>query len=168
MNYDQQIRNFPLVIEDLTGRAGFRQARCCRPTPLPAQQATYDTDMTRVQRPARIFLQSKFPNGAPGNMQSRTMGNNMVLGKVDYLINSSNTLSTFFNYLRSHGDRAIQTPIVLGNVGRNGTDDVRIDSYNARLTSTLGGASERAALPVEPRLRIRDRRPAAAGNLRQW
>ena len=40
--------------------------------------------------------------------------------------------------MRSHGERAIQTPIVLGNVGRNGTDDVRIYSYNARLTSTLG------------------------------
>ena len=66
------------------------------------------------------------------------MGNNIALGKVDYLINDSNTLSTFFNYMRSSGERAIQTPIVLGNVGRNGTDDVRIDSYNARLTSTLG------------------------------
>src|SRR5438067_2240780 len=35
--------------------------------------------------------------------------------------------------------RAIQTPIVLPNVGRNGTDDVRIYAYNARLTSTFGG-----------------------------
>jgi hypothetical protein len=66
------------------------------------------------------------------------MGNNIALGKIDYLINNSNTLSTFFNYMRSHGDRAIQTPIVLGNVGRNGTDDVRIDSFNTRLTSTIG------------------------------
>src|SRR5262249_6389902 len=31
----------------------------------------------------------------------------------------------------------IQTPLVLGNVGRNGSDDVRIQSFNARLTSTL-------------------------------
>ena len=45
------------------------------------------------------------------------MGNNTVLGKADYQINNSNTLSTFFNYMRSHGERAIQTPIVLGNVG---------------------------------------------------
>ena len=41
--------------------------------------------------------------------------------------------------LRDSRQRAIQTPIVLGNVGRNGTDDVRIYSYNARLTSTLRG-----------------------------
>ena len=66
------------------------------------------------------------------------MGNNIAMGKVDYIINNSTTLSSFFNYMRSSGERAIQTPIVLGNVGRNGTDDVRIDSYNARLTSTLG------------------------------
>jgi len=71
-------------------------------------------------------------------MQSRTMGNNIVLAKFDYMLNDSNTLSGFANYMRSSGDRAIQTPIVLGNVGRNGTDNVRIHSYNARLTSTLG------------------------------
>ena len=39
--------------------------------------------------------------------------------------------------MRSSGERAIQTPIVLGNVGRNGTDDVRIYSYNARLATTF-------------------------------
>jgi len=55
---------------------------------------------------------------------------------VDYLIDSSNTLSTFFNYLRSSGERAIQTPIVLPNVGRNGTDDVRIYAYARAETGT--------------------------------
>src|SRR5262249_42904912 len=83
------------------------------------------------------FVSKQFPGGAPGNLQSRTMGNQIPLVKIDYLLNSTNTISTFFNYMRSHGERAIQTPIVLGNVGRNGTDDVRIDAYNLRLTSAL-------------------------------
>ena len=136
VNYDQQIRNFPLVIEDLTG--ALTSGKPVLPAnPTAAQQAQYNTDLTAFNAGV-AFVLKQFPGGAPGNLQSRTMGNNIALGKVDYLINNSNTLSTFFNYMRSHGDRAIQTPIVLGNVGRNGTDDVRIDSYNARLTTTLG------------------------------
>ncbi len=126
VNYDQQIRNFPLVIEDLTN--ALQSGKPANPT--PAQLAAFNA--------GAAYVMSQFPGGAPGNLQSRTMGNNIVLGKADYLINDSNTLSTFFNYMRSSGERAIQTPIVLGNVGRNGTDDVRIDSYNARLTTTLG------------------------------
>jgi hypothetical protein len=137
VNYDQQIRNFPLVIEDLT--SALQSGKPVLPAnPTPAQQAQYNTDVTAFNA-GQAFVLKQFPNGAPGNMQSRTMGNNTALGKIDYQINGANTLSTFFNYMRSHGDRAIQTPIVLGNVGRNGTDDVRIYSYNARLTSTLGG-----------------------------
>lgn len=136
VNYDQQIRNFPLVIEDLTDAL-----ESGKPT-LPAnataaQQTTYNTQMSAFNAGV-AYVMNQFPGGAPGNMQSRTMGNNIALAKADYLINSSNTLSTFFNYMRSSGERAIQTPIVLGNVGRNGTDDVRIDSYNARLTTTVG------------------------------
>ncbi|HLK63625.1 MAG TPA: carboxypeptidase regulatory-like domain-containing protein [Bryobacteraceae bacterium] len=136
VNYDQQIRNFPLVIEDLTNALQSGKP-VLPPNPTSAQQATYATQLNAFNAGV-AYVMKQFPGGAPGNQQSRTMGNNIVLGKADYLINSSNTLSTFFNYMRSSGERAIQTPIVLGNVGRNGTDDVRIDSYNARLTSTLG------------------------------
>ncbi len=136
VNYDQQIRNFPLVIEDLTN-ALLSGKPTLPANPTAAQQNTYNTQMTAFNAGVAYVL-TQFPGGAPGNLQSRTMGNNIALGKADYIINSSNTLSTFFNYMRSSGDRAIQTPIVLGNVGRNGTDDVRIDSYNARLTTTFG------------------------------
>jgi hypothetical protein len=136
VNYDQQIRNFPLVIEDLTGALTSGKPTLAA-NPTAAQIAQYNTDMTAFNAGA-AFVLKQFPGGAPGNMQSRTMGNNTALAKVDYLINNSTTLSTFFSYMRSHGERAIQTPIVLGNVGRNGSDDVRIDSYNARLTRTFG------------------------------
>jgi Carboxypeptidase regulatory-like domain len=136
VNYDQQIRNFPLVIEDLTN--ALQSGKPTLPAnPTAAQQAQFSTD-TQAFNAGVAFVMQQFPGGGPGNLQSRTMGNQMPMGKVDYNINSANTLSTFFNYMRSHGERAIQTPIVLGNVGRNGTDDVRIDSYNSRLTSTFG------------------------------
>jgi hypothetical protein len=136
LNYDQQIRNFPLVIQDLTGALTSGKP-VLPPNPTPAQQAQYAADLNAFNAGVAYVLK-QFPGGAPGNMQSRTMGNNIALGKIDYLIDNSTTFSTFFNYMRSHGERAIQTPIVLGNVGRNGTDDVRIYSYNARLTKTLG------------------------------
>ncbi len=103
--------------------------------PTAAQQSAYDADL-KAFTAGSAFLKSKFPEGQPGTQQSRTLGNNLVLGKVDYLIGSSNTLSTFFNYLRSSGERAIQTPIVLPNVGRNGTDDVRIHAYARAETGT--------------------------------
>jgi hypothetical protein len=136
INYDQQIRNFPLVIEDLTG--ALQSGKPTLPNnPTAAQQTQYNADMIAFNAGV-AFVLKQFPGGAPGNLQSRTMGNNIPMAKVDYIVNHSTTLSTFFNYMRSHGDRAIQTPIVLGNVGRNGSDDVRIDSYNARLTSTFG------------------------------
>ena len=125
------------MIEDLTN--ALQSGKPVLPAnPTAAQQATYNTQMTAFNAGVAYVLK-QFPGGAPGNLQSRTMGNNIAMGKVDYLINSSNTLSTFFNYMRSSGERAIQTPIVLGNVGRNGTDDVRIDSYNARFTPLGGG-----------------------------
>src|SRR6185369_14771277 len=104
--------------------------------PTAAQQATFAAD-SKAFDAGVAFVLTQFPGGAPGNLQSRTMGNNLAMGKLDYMINGSNTLSTFFNYMRSHGERAIQIPIVLGNVGRNGTDDVRIESYNTRLTTVV-------------------------------
>jgi hypothetical protein len=136
INYDQQIRNFPLVIEDLTG--ALTSGKPTLPAnPTAAQQATYNSQLAAFNAGAAYVL-SQFPGGVLGGMQSRTMGNNIALGKFDYMLSSSNTISGFANYMRSSGQRAIQTPIVLGNVGRNGTDNVRLHSYNLRLTSTMG------------------------------
>lgn len=136
VNYDQQLRNFPILIEDLNGVLGSG-----RPT-LPAnatvaQQAQYATDLKAFQS-GSAFLKAQFPNGAPGNTQTRNLNQYLGLAKVDYLLNSSNTLSIFYNHLTSTGIRAIQSSLVLPNVGRNGSDDVRVDSFNTRLTTTLG------------------------------
>ncbi len=136
VNYDQQIRDFPLIIEDLNNVLGFSKP-VLPSNPTPAQSSAFEQDNLAFTT-GSAFLKSKFPNGAPGNIQSRTLGQQLSLVKSDYLINSSNTLSVFYNFLRSSGDRAIQSAIVLPNVGRNGTDDVRVHSLNLRLTSTIG------------------------------
>lgn len=135
-NIDSQLRDYPLVIMDLTG--ALTSGRPTLPAnPTAAQQATYDTDLKAFNRGVEETLK-QFPGGAPGNTQPRSQNQYTGLVKVDYQINASNMLSTYYNHVHTAGDHAIQTPIVLGNVGRNGSDDVRINAYNARLTTTLG------------------------------
>lgn len=136
-NYDQQIRNFPIIIEDVSNvlRTG---APVLPNNPTASQREQYDNDL-KAFTAGTDFLRAKFPGGAPGNTQPRSANQELWLIKTDYNINSSNTLSAFFNHLNARGKNAVQTPIVLGNVGRNGTDDVRIWAANTRLTTVLGG-----------------------------
>ncbi len=125
VNYDQQLRDFPLIIEDLSGVL----TRGLPSNPSAADRAAFDAGTT--------FLRGRFPNGAPGNTIPRTANQNLFLTKIDWNINSSNTFSATYNYLNARGQNAIQTPLVLGNVGRNGSDDVRIHTFNARLTTIV-------------------------------
>jgi hypothetical protein len=125
VNYDQQKRDYPLITEDLSGV-------------LTNGLPTNASDADRAAFSAgTALLRSKFPGGAPGNTVPRTADQNLVLGKVDATLNPTNLLSITYNYLNARAINGIQTPLVLGNVGRNGSDDVRIHSFNARLTSTL-------------------------------
>lgn len=126
VNYDQQRRNFPLIIEDLTGVLTGG---------LPANPSAADQQAFAA---GTAFLRGRFPGGAPGNTLPRTANQNLVLGKADWNIAQGQTLSVTHNHLNARGKNAIQTPLVLGNVGRNGTDDVRINSFNTRLTSSRG------------------------------
>jgi len=125
INYDQQLRDYPLVTEDLG-----RVLTTGLPTnPTPADIAAFNAGVAD--------LRGRFPGGSPGNAIPRTSDQNLGLAKVDWNVSKSNVASFTYNHLNARGINAIQTPIVLGNVGRNGTDDVRIQSFNARLTSTL-------------------------------
>jgi hypothetical protein len=134
-NYDSQLRNYPLVIMDLTG--ALTSGKPTLPAnPTAAQQATYDTDLKAFNRGVEETLK-QFPGGQPGNTTPRSQNQYTGLVKVDYQINANNMLSTYYNHVHTAGEHAIQTPIVLGNVGRNGSDDVRINAYNARLTTTI-------------------------------
>ncbi len=125
LNYDQQLRNFPLVIEDVSGVLVVGRPTNNNPADLAAFNAGVD------------FLRARFPNGSPGNTIPRNANQWLGLAKVDYNLSSKHTLSLYYNQLLSTGIAAIQTPLVLGNVGRNGTDDVRIWSLNGRLTSLI-------------------------------
>ena len=126
LNYDQQIRPFPLTTSDTS-----KVLTTGLPTnPTAAQLQAFNTGVA--------FLRSKFPDGAPNNTVNRTNNQETPLAKVDWLINPKNSAAASFNYMRWENPDAIQTPDVLGNVGRNGLDGVKISSLNLRLTSTPG------------------------------
>ena len=128
-NVDQQLRDFPLLVQDLSGvlTAGLPA------NPTAADVAAFNAGVKD--------LTARFPGGSPGHTMPRTNDQTLLLGKVDAVLNQANTLSITHNYLRAHGIAAIQTPLVLGNVGRNGSDDVRIQSFNVRLTTILSSQS---------------------------
>jgi hypothetical protein len=125
INYDQQIRPFPLLTSD-TGKV----LTTGLPTnPTAAQSAAF--------KAGTDFLRAKFPDGAPNNTLPRTNNQQTPLAKLDWMVNQKNTAAATFNFMRWYNPAAIQTPAVLGNVGRNGFDGVRIYSLNLRLTTTL-------------------------------
>jgi outer membrane receptor protein involved in Fe transport len=125
LNYDQQLRDFPLITEDLSG---------VLTNGLPANATAQDIADFNL---GVADLRSRFPNGSPGNTIPRNFNQNLGLAKIDWNASRSNIVSITYNHLNFRGKNAIQTPLVLGNVGRNGSDDVRIQSFNARLTSTI-------------------------------
>ncbi len=125
LNYDQQVRPFPLLISD-TNRVLTNGLPA---NPTAAQQAAFNAGIK--------YVLSKLPGGAFNGTQPRSNDQQNPLAKIDWLIDSRNTASASFNFMRWYNQNAIQTPAVLGNVGRNGFDGVRIYSLNLRLTSTM-------------------------------
>ena len=130
VNYDQQVRNFPLLTVDSSG--ALTNGRPAPGAPA-ADTAAWDA--------ATKYILSKFPGGAPGNALPRTFNQNLSLAKVDWLLNSTNVFSATYNYLNARALNGIQTGVVTGSTGSNGSDDVRIHSLNLRLTSTLSPRS---------------------------
>jgi hypothetical protein len=125
VNYDQQLRNFPLLTSDTTNVLTVGLPA----NPTAAQLAAF--------KAGTDYVKSLLPGGAFNNTLPRHNNQQTVLTKVDWLATSKNTVSITYNYMRWSNLNAIQTPAVLGNIGRNGTDDVRIHSANGRLTTAF-------------------------------
>jgi hypothetical protein len=125
LNYDQQLRDAPLITQDLSG---------VLTTGLPANASAADVTAFNA---GVADLRSRFPNGQPGNVVPRNFNQYLGLAKVDWMLTRRDTVTVTYNDLYAHALNGIQTPLVLGNVGRNGSDDVRIESLNVRVTSTI-------------------------------
>lgn len=127
LNYDEQLRDFPLLTIDTSNVLTNN-----RVPPSPADQAAFNAGVN--------FLTAQFPGGAPGNLLPRNFNHYLGLAKVDWSINPANTLSVTYNHLTHSAQNGIQTALLLGNVGGNGSDDVRLENLNARLTTVISPA----------------------------
>ncbi|HLJ87198.1 MAG TPA: TonB-dependent receptor [Candidatus Angelobacter sp.] len=130
LNFDAQQRDFPLLTVDTTH--ALTNGCVAAPGAAPLSPQTIADCKAGVQ-----FLDSKFPGGAPGNALPRNFNHYLGLAKVDWTINQANTLSVSYNHLTHSALNGIQTALVLGNVGGNGSDDVRLENLNARLTTVV-------------------------------
>ncbi|MCU1257996.1 MAG: hypothetical protein JWO80_881 [Bryobacterales bacterium] len=80
---------------------------------------------------------SRLPGGAPGNTLTRSFNQQSPVVKIDWFIDSKNAFSSTYNYMRAHNVNGIQTSLFYNGTGSNGSDDVRIHSYNVRLTTSI-------------------------------
>ncbi|HEX3100867.1 MAG TPA: TonB-dependent receptor, partial [Pyrinomonadaceae bacterium] len=139
-NYDQQKRNFP-------GVATPQFATAFNPIVVPAGPACTSTDaravalcqrgITQAQTDASLAFLSGLTGAAP-----RRQDQKIFFPKIDWVINGHNTLTVSYNRVRTNGLNSFQTPAVV-NVGLAdfGNDFVSIDTFNARLTSTISNST---------------------------
>jgi Carboxypeptidase regulatory-like domain/TonB dependent receptor len=133
LSFDAQLRDFPLLTSDTSNALNLTgtnsQATPCAP-PVPAANQAACTA-------GQNFLLAEFPGGAPGHPLARNFNHYLGLAKIDWTLNRANTLSVSYNHLTHSAANGIQTALVLGNVGGNGSDDVRLENLNGRLTTVI-------------------------------
>jgi Carboxypeptidase regulatory-like domain/TonB dependent receptor len=125
--YDEQRRNFP-------GAAIF-------PTPTYLNLSTADRATLRARSAlitdANIDSALSFLAGLTGPVP-RTQDQRIFFPKIDWVINSNNTLTGSYNRMRSQSPSGIETqPTTTKGLATFGDDFVQTDSLNLRLTSTI-------------------------------
>jgi hypothetical protein len=122
-SYDEQLRNFPINAQP--------------------GSPTFFTDCTNPQ-PGLSRGPASACSAASSSLLSQTgvsprNGNQWIFfPKVDWHINQNNLFTASYNYLKWSSLNGIQTqPVVAFAQSGNGSDDVRVDSLNLRLVSTL-------------------------------
>ena len=114
LNYEQQKRNFPMAV-------------------VPGSSSFFTTSCTAPGCPAVVsFFQSLVQT------QPREGNESVGLGKVDYNLNSRNTISGSVNILRWDSPNGIQTaPSTSVHESMNGSDGVQDETVIARWTSNI-------------------------------
>ena len=149
-SYDQQKRNFPGVsapssltfFNPITVTAvpatGSRTCVTARPNPvLTPGETLFCRNVTQAQVNNGInFLQS-ITGVVPRKADQR-----LILPKIDWVINSNNTLSVVYNSLRANSPAGVQSQAVVSRgIASFGDDKVTLDTFNARLNSTLSATT---------------------------
>jgi outer membrane receptor protein involved in Fe transport len=135
-SYDQQKRNFPGVADfasasflDLStaNRATIR-SNIISAFPAGTTNATLDAAIDNV-RAGLLSLTGEVP---------RSQDQLILLPKIDWQINSSNTATFTYNRFRSQSPSGVESPaVVQQGVNSFGDNDVDVDTFIARLNSTL-------------------------------
>lgn len=124
-SYDQQKRNFPAV--SAPSLPSFYTLTPANLTTLTGRGVTQPQITSGIN-----FLQSL--NG----VVPRKADQLLLLPKIDWVINSSNTFSAVYNRLRSNAPAGVQTAaVVTRGIASFGDDKVTLDTFNARLNSTI-------------------------------
>ena len=123
-SYDQQKQDFPAVAAENIGSFTLTSANI---TTLTSR------GVTEAQRNAALaYLQAQTGTVA------RTRDQYILLPKLDWQINSSNSFSATYNRLRAKAPAGVQSQAVVNRgVTSFGDDFVNVDALNLRLTSTL-------------------------------
>ncbi|CDM66845.1 TonB-dependent receptor [Pyrinomonas methylaliphatogenes] len=151
-SYDQQKRNFPGVARFSQVDFLNRVDRCLLTSPLgatvtlaqcPAYPGTSNPSRTgslatgKGLTNAQVDQALNFLNSLSGEVPRRG-DQRLILGKIDWNINSKNTLSATYNSLRWDSPNGIQTQAINTRAKDNfGDDFVDVDFLNLRLTSSL-------------------------------
>jgi len=140
-NYDQQVRNWPLVFTDTSGaltngnptapsslstacRASLTSAACL------ADVSAFNAGVNKIT--------SQIQAGAPTGALPRSFNHNLALIKVDWIANPKNSVALTYNYLNHRAPNGILTnALVTNNLAANGHDDVRTHSLIGRWTTTI-------------------------------
>jgi len=125
-SYDQQKRDFPAIAQFSSG------------TFLNTINTANLTDPSRGLTTAQINAARDFLLFVSGETPRR-QDSYLILPKIDWIINSSNSLSFTFNRLRNESPNGVQTAATITR-GRSsfGDDFVDIDYGIVRLSSTIG------------------------------
>ena len=138
VNYDQQKRNFPGVATPQNSTA-FNPITVTTIPACTGGSTPGNTLCSRGITQAQTDAALTFLRSLTGTAERR-QDQKIFFPKIDWNINSKNTLTLSYNRVRTDGLNAFQTPPVV-NVGAAdfGDDFVNIDTFNARLMTNITG-----------------------------
>ncbi|HYJ90655.1 MAG TPA: TonB-dependent receptor, partial [Pyrinomonadaceae bacterium] len=135
--YDQQKRDFPGVGTPANATA-FNTITVATNFPTCTGSSTAGNTLcsrgvTQAQSDNALTFLRSLTGTTPRNQDQR-----ILFPKIDWIVNSRNTFTASYNYLRTKALNGFQTPAVV-NVGAAdfGDDFVDIDTFNTRLTTNI-------------------------------
>src|SRR5215510_3446418 len=141
LNYDQQVRNWPLLFQDTSG--ALTNGNPTNPSSLSPNcrisltSSGCSADITAFNAGVSA-LRSKISAGAPGGALRRNFNHSLALAKVDWLVNSNNSVSITYNYLNHRANNGILTAVLVTNsLAAQGHDEVHTHSLIGRWTTTI-------------------------------